>query len=95
MDRTVAQIGSAAVAGGVDPATLAERHGWVWVSMRSEVGERSFDLIAQARSTAADSGHIAFWLGDTAGGLWVAFKALAMHAAGRPGHYILGQASCL
>ena len=23
------------------------------------------------------------------------FKALAMHAAGRPGHYVLGQASCL
>ena len=58
---------------GVDPAALAERHGWVWVSMRSEVGERSFDLIAQARSTAADFGHIPFWLGDTAGGLWVAW----------------------
>ncbi len=36
-----------------------------------------------------------FWLGDTTGGLWVAFMALAMHAVGRPGHYFLGQASCL
>jgi hypothetical protein len=80
---------------GVDPAALAERHGWVWVSMRSEVGERSFDLIAQARSTAEYAPHIPFWLGDTAGGLWCAFKALAMHAAGQPGHYVLGQASCL
>jgi hypothetical protein len=96
VDIVIDNFRPATLAGwGVDPAALAERHGWVWVSMRSEVGERSFDLIAQARSTAADFGHIAFWLGDTAGGLWVAFKALAMHAAGRPGHYVLGQASCL
>ena len=80
---------------GVDPALLAMRHGWVWVSMRSEVGERSFDLIAQARSTAEYGPHIPFWLGDTAGGLWMALKALAMYVAGKPGHYVLGQASVL
>jgi hypothetical protein len=81
---------------GVDPAELAARHGWVWVSMRSEIADgRSFDLIAQARSTAADFGHVPFWLGDTSGGLWLAFKALAMHAQGRVGHFVLGQATCL
>jgi hypothetical protein len=80
---------------GVDPAALAQRRGWVWVSMRSEVGERSFDLIAQARSIREYGPHVPFWLGDTAGGLWMAFKALAMYLAGKPGHYVLGQASVL
>jgi hypothetical protein len=80
---------------GVDPVSLSQRHGWVWVSMRSEVGERSFDLIAQARSIREYGPHVPFWLGDTAGGLWMAFKALAMHVSGKPGHYVLGQASVL
>src|SRR6185437_4027761 len=38
---------------------------------------------------------VPFWAGDTCGGLWLAFKALAMHAQGRHGHYVLGQASCM
>jgi hypothetical protein len=80
---------------GVDRVALAEQHGWVWESMRSEVGERSFDLIAQARSIAEYSPHVPFWLGDTAGGLWMAFKALSTFVAGKPGHYVLGQASVL
>jgi hypothetical protein len=80
---------------GVDPAALTERHGWVWVSMRSEVGERSFDLIAQARSIREYGPHVPFWLGDTAGGLWVAFKAPSMCLAGKAGHYVLGQSSVL
>jgi hypothetical protein len=78
---------------GLDPRELAALHGWVWVSMRSEVGERSFDLIAQARSIREYGPHVPFWLGDTAGGLWMAFKALAM--LGKPWHYVLGQASVL
>jgi hypothetical protein len=80
---------------GIDAVALAKRHGWVWVSMRSEVGERSFDLIAQARSIREYGQHVPFWLGDTTGGLWVAFKALAMVVTGKPGHYVLGQASVL
>ena len=80
---------------GVDPALLAGQYSLVWVSMRAEVGDRSFDLIAQARSTMEVAPHAPFWLGDTAGGLWAAFKALAMYADRRPGHYVLGQASCL
>jgi hypothetical protein len=79
----------------VNPAALDKRHGWVWVSMRSEVGERSFDLIAQARSIREYGTHVPFCLGDTVGGLWMAFKAFAMHVAGKPGHYVLGQASVL
>lgn len=79
----------------VDPVAIAKNFGVVWVSMRSEVGEISFDLIAQARSTAKDFGHIPFWLGDTSGGLWVAFKALTMFLQDKPGHYVLGQSSCL
>jgi crotonobetainyl-CoA:carnitine CoA-transferase CaiB-like acyl-CoA transferase len=80
----------------LDPAALAARHGLVWVSMRSEAGDRSFDLLAQARSWMGEGAPwVPFWAGDTVGGLWMAFKALAMHSAGRPGHYVLGQASCM
>ncbi len=77
---------------GVDPAVLARRWGCVWVSMRSESGDRSFDLIAQARSWMEYAPWVPFWAGDTIGGLWLAFKALA---APGPGHYVLGQASCM
>jgi len=79
----------------IEPVKIARNFGVVWVSMRSEIGEISFDLIAQARSTAKDFGHIPFWLGDTSGGLWVAFKALSMFLQGKHGHYTLGQSSCL
>lgn len=81
---------------GIDPAALAAERSLVWVSMRSELPGRSFDLIAQARSWLEYTREqVPFWVGDTSGGLWLAFKALAMHAAGRPGHYTLGQASCM
>jgi hypothetical protein len=77
---------------GIDPAALAGRHGVVWVSMRAEVGERSFDAVAQARSWMEYGDWLPFYVGDTAAGLWMAFKAAATRA---PGHYPLGQASCL
>jgi crotonobetainyl-CoA:carnitine CoA-transferase CaiB-like acyl-CoA transferase len=84
---------------GIDPAALAERHHLVWVSLRSETPElhdgRSFDVIAQARSWMQYGDWLPFYVGDTAAGLWMAFKALAMLAADRPGHYPIGQASCL
>lgn len=80
---------------GVDPAALAARHGWVWVSVRSEVPGRCFDVVAQARSWMEYAPWVPFYVGDTAAGLWAAFKALAMHAAGRPGHYPIGQASVM
>jgi len=80
---------------GIEPDKLAHRYGWVWCSMRPDLGDRSFDLIAQARSLMEFCPWIPFWLGDTAGGLWLAFKALAMHAAGNVGHHVITQAACL
>jgi hypothetical protein len=77
---------------GLDPAEIAASQAVRWVSMRSEVGDRSFDIIAQARSWLEYAPWVPFWAGDTIGGLWLAFKALA---SGKPGHYILGQASCM
>jgi len=77
---------------GLDPAALALAHGVVWVSLRAEVGEVSFDLLAQARSIMDFCPWVPFYLGDTAAGLFMAFKALAAH---EPGHYVLGHASCL
>jgi crotonobetainyl-CoA:carnitine CoA-transferase CaiB-like acyl-CoA transferase len=80
---------------GIRPAELAERWGVVWCSLRSEVGERSFDIVAQARAWFEYTPWVPFYIGDTAPGALLAFKALAMHAQGKPGHYVLGQASCL
>ncbi len=76
----------------IDPAKIAIEHNLVWVSLRSEVGETSFDILAQARSTAEYGPYIPFYIGDTSAGLWMAFKATAMRI---PGHYVIGHASCL
>jgi hypothetical protein len=78
---------------GVDPAEQAHRLKVPWVSMRADVGERSFDAIAQARAWMEHAPYLPFYVGDTTGGLWVAFKLLAQ--LGRPGHYPIYQASCL
>lgn len=79
----------------IDCAELAGRLGVVWVSLRSEVGEVSFDILAQARSWMEYTPWVNFYAGDTSAGLWLAFKALAMFAQGKPGHYPIGHASCL
>jgi hypothetical protein len=79
---------------GVDPATEAERIGACWVSMRDDVDPhagRSFDAIAQARAWGDHVGYLPIYIGDTAGGLWLAYKALAA----APGHHVLYQATCL
>ena len=76
----------------IDPEKIARERNCVWVSVRSEVGEVSFDILAQARSTREASPYIPFYIGDTSTGLWLAFKALAAE----PGrHYVLGHASCM
>lgn len=75
----------------VDPAAEAARLGATWVSMRADDDGRSFDAIAQARAWGDHVGVIPVYIGDTAAGLWMAFKALA---AG-PGHHVLRQAACL
>jgi hypothetical protein len=76
---------------GIDPAWEADRLNCPWVSLRSEVGEYSFDLVAQARSILSFCPWVPFYLGDTTAGLWMAFKGLTAS----PGHHVLGQASCL
>lgn len=86
---------STLAAWGIDPDELARRHDVVWVSLRSEEGEVSFDLIAQARSWMEYAPWIPFYVGDTSAGLWMAFKAASAYARYQYGHYVLGQASCL
>lgn len=80
---------------GVDPDAQAQRMGTTWVSMRADVGERSFDVIAQARAWGDSLGLIPAYLGDTAGGLWLAFKALSAHAMNPGRHHVIYQAATL
>lgn len=75
---------------GVQPAELAAQLGVRWVSLRADDDGRSFDVIAQARAWG-DLGVLPFYIGDTAAGLWLAFKALAAPA----GHHVIRQAACL
>lgn len=77
---------------GIDPALLAQQHSVCWVSMRDELGDRSFDLLAQCRSWMEYSPWVPFYAGDTTGGLWLAFKALN---GARGSHSALGHASCM
>lgn len=80
---------------GVDPGKLAEEMHVPWISMRSEVGEVSFDLLAQCRSWMEYGEYVPIYVADTSGGLWMAFKALSMRERGEIGHVVLGQASCM
>lgn len=75
----------------IEPQTLAERYDLTWVSLRDDFDERSFDAIAQARAWG-DLGHLPFYIGDTAAGLWLAFKALAVKHGS---HHVIRQASVL
>lgn len=76
---------------GVDPEEQAARLGVPWVSLRDDFDGRSFDAIAQARAWGDHLGYLPVYLGDTAAGLWLAFKVLAAP----PGHHVLRQAACL
>jgi len=76
---------------GIDPAEVAEALDVVWVSLRADDDERSFDVIAQARAWG-DRGMLPFYIGDTAAGLWLAFKAVATRSSG---HYVIRQAAAL
>jgi len=80
----------------LDPVDFAHKWNCVWVSLRSEIDEISFDMVAQCRSTLEYGPYVPFYLGDTSAGLWMSFKALSMLTQGKRGeHAILGQASCL
>jgi hypothetical protein len=76
---------------GVDPTEQADRLGVPWVSLRDDFDGRSFDAIAQARAWGDHLGYLPVYLGDTAAGLWLAFKVLAAP----PGHHVLRQAASL
>jgi hypothetical protein len=80
---------------GIDPALFARDLGVVWVSLRDDLDGRSFDAIAQARAWMTHSPYVPFYIGDTAAGLWMAFKALSEFAAGRVGHHVIRQAASL
>ncbi|WP_129783986.1 CoA transferase [Promicromonospora panici] len=79
----------------VDPAFEADRLGVAWVSMRDEFDGRSFDAVTQARALMEHVPYLPIYIGDTSGGLWMAFKALAMTATSTVGHRVLRQSSCL
>lgn len=76
---------------GINPADVANAANVRWVSLRSEHGGRSFDAIAQAQAWG-DKGSLPFYIGDTAAGLFLAFKAVV---ANTPGHYVIHQATAL
>lgn len=80
---------------GADPALEAARLGVAWVSMRDEFDGRSFDAVTQARALMEHVPYLPIYLGDTTGGLWMAFKALSMSASSTVGHRVLRQSSCL
>lgn len=77
---------------GINPQAIASEHNIVWVSLRSEINELSFDILAQCRSWLEYCDYIPFYVGDTTAGLWLAFKALA---AQKPNHYQIGHASSM
>jgi len=76
----------------LDPARLAATAGIRWVSLRADVGDVSFDAVAQMRAWGNHAPYLPFYIGDTTAGLWLAFKLLASTA---PGHYTVMQAAAL
>lgn len=80
---------------GVAPDVWANNLGVSWVSLRDDFDGRGFDAIAQARAWGDHIGYIPTYIGDTGGGLWLAFKAAAMYAQGIHDHAVIRQAACL
>lgn len=80
---------------GISPPELADRYRLTWVSMRDDFDSRSFDAVAQARAWGDHIGYVPAYLGDTTGGLWMAFKALSLMEQNTRGHHVLRQAACL
>lgn len=76
---------------GICPVYLAYKHQLRWVSMRADDDGRSFDVLAQARAWGDICGPVPFYLGDTAFGLWAAFKLCSMGV----GHAVIRHAACL
>lgn len=75
---------------GLDPADCANRHDIRWISMRAEK-DANFDPVSPGKFWLHFAPWVPFYIGDTAFGASLAFKVLAVT---KPGHYILGDASC-
>lgn len=75
---------------GIDPTKLAKHLNVTWVALTPNANTYSFDIIAQAQAFG-NLGILPFYIGDTAAGLWLAFKALAA----QPGYHQVGHATCL
>jgi len=80
---------------GVDLAAEARRMCIPWISLRDDFDGQGFDAIAQARAWGDHIGYVPAYLGDTAGGLWLAFKALSAVASHREDHQVIRQAGVL
>ena len=84
---------------GIDPNEVAHRFDLSWIGMRSDTPDEldgvSFDVVSQARSWMEFTDWQPFYVGDTTGGLWLAFKALSMHAHNEIGFRPLYQASLM
>lgn len=80
---------------GINPARESSRLMIPWVSLRDDFDGQGFDAIAQARAWGDHLGYLPAYLGDTAGGLWLAFKSLSLVATGTDGHHIIRQAAVL
>jgi hypothetical protein len=77
---------------GCRPVSLAIERNVRWIGVRDELGGRSFDVIAQARAFGDFADRVPFYIGDTAVGLWAAFKLLS---SGEPGFSPIYQSSAL
>lgn len=96
VDVVVDNLRASAWAGWqVDPAEQAYRLGVPWVALRDDFDGRSFDAVAQARAWGDHLGYLPVYLGDTSGGLWLAFKAASTAVSGSIGLHVLRQAACL
>lgn len=77
---------------GVNPARQALRLGVRWTSLRDDFDGRSFGATAQARAWGDHLGCVPAYLGSTAAGLWLAFKAVA---APETGHFVVRHGAVL
>lgn len=80
---------------GVRPDVEAKRLDVAWVSMRDEFDGRSFDAVAQARALMEHGTYQPYYIGDTTGGLWLAYKGVVLVQQRATGHHVLRQSSCL
>lgn len=77
---------------GICPELIAHDFFCRWVSIRPDVGEYGFDPVAQCQAIREYGPQIPWYIGDTAAGLWAAFKLIAGQESG---HFVVWQSSVL